>query len=159
MRRRLLTAVGSVVLAALPALALCAEPVALATSDDAEACHPCSVQWSRPVNGLSLGIEAPKSPFMFVPVEGWRGPVLVKDEDTSGSLVGLHSNPGGQWKEPAFLYVHLRNDSQRPAFWSKDHDVWHIVFWAIRIIFKSIHFYYVTYKIYVIINNKLNCIL
>jgi hypothetical protein len=56
--------------------------------------------------------------------------LLVKEKNSEGSLVGMTSNPGGRWEEPAFLKVHLRNDSPQAVFWSRDRDVWHVVFGA-----------------------------
>jgi hypothetical protein len=43
-------------------------------------------------------------------------------------LVGEKPNPGGRWEASALLKVHLKNDSQRTLFWSRDRDVWHVTF-------------------------------
>jgi hypothetical protein len=54
----------------------------------------------------------------------------VKEKNPQDSLVGMTSNPAGRWEEPAQLKVHLRNDSPQAVFWSRDRDVWHVVFGA-----------------------------
>ena len=63
------------------------------------------VQWSKPVNGLSLGIEVPQSPFSFVATQDW----------TSGTW-----KPGGFWDDGALVTAFIRNETDQTIYWSRD---------------------------------------
>ena len=59
-----------------------------------------AVLWGKPANGLMLGVEQPKEPFLFIPGEGWE------------SL-------------PRFT-VHLRNVSSEYILWTDYPFAWHV---------------------------------
>lgn len=87
-----------------------------------------SVQRSDPVNGLSLGIEVPEQPFVFVPKQGWTGPLIIREKDDKG--IRMYSNAGGKWESGAVLTVLVLNSSTNAIFWARDRDVWSVSFSA-----------------------------
>lgn len=89
-----------------------------------------SVQWSEPVNGLSLGIEVPEQPFVFIPKQGWTGPLIIREKHDKG--IRMYSNAGGKWESGAVLTVLVRNCSTNAIFWARDNDVWRVSFSAPR---------------------------
>lgn len=88
------------------------------------------VQWSPPVDGLSLGIEVPQHPFLFTPVVGWTGPIIIRQVDSAGRIVQETSNAGGHWDSKAIVRVHLKNNSAKALFWSESPAVWSVSFSA-----------------------------
>jgi hypothetical protein len=89
-----------------------------------------SVQWSGCVDGLSLGIQVPERPFVFVPKQGWTGPVIIHEKDDKGRITKMYSNAGGEWERAAVLTVFMRNSSTNAIFWARDSDVWRVSFSA-----------------------------
>ena len=65
------------------------------------------VRWSKPANGLSLGIEATQSPFRFVP-----------------------TLDGGAWDEGVLVRVFLRNETDQTIYWSREYDAWSVTLTA-----------------------------
>ena len=43
-----------------------------------------TVRWSKPAGGLSLGIQVPAEPIVFVPKKDWTGPVIIVEPSRSG---------------------------------------------------------------------------
>ena len=78
---------------------------------------PAVILWSESQNGLSLGIEQPRSPFVFIPVKGWKGPVMVAARDGGPPII----NAGGHWSEAAVVRVFIRNASDHVIWWSAEH--------------------------------------
>ncbi len=81
-----------------------------------------AILWSEAQHGLSLEIERPSSAFVFEPVKGWTGPLLVHPGP------GLTtSNRGGKWSKEAIMKVFVRNTSDHVIWWSEptaDDGVW-----------------------------------
>ncbi len=89
-----------------------------------------SIRWTVPVNGLVLGIEVPRSPFVFAPVPDWTGPLFSKEKDPSGRGTTVRIHPGGDWDEAAVLRVFARNISDHVILWSREREAWHVSFSA-----------------------------
>lgn len=87
--------------------------------------HEADVCWSAPVDGLSLGIEVPQSPFRIVVVEDREGPLQVSTPTGNGGL-RLRYNPGTLWDSDARVTVHLKNVSERTIYWSRLFTVWSV---------------------------------
>ncbi len=87
-----------------------------------------SVRWSAPVNGLSLGVEVPEQPLVFIPKRDWTGSVLIYERDDAGRGKTIRTNPGGSWDSRAVLTVLLRNCTTSTVFWARDRDTWHVSF-------------------------------
>ena len=87
------------------------------------------MRWSKPVNGLSLGIEVPPSPLRFVTTRDWKGPTIVYTELESGYM-SVTGNPGGVWDESALVTVFLRNETDQSIYWSRSFEVWSLTLTA-----------------------------
>ena len=83
------------------------------------------ILWSESHNGLSLGI-AKSSTLIFKPSKNWSGPLISREEDTSGSIT-MKSNPGGRWSKSSTIKVFIKNTSDKTIWWALDRDVWKVV--------------------------------
>lgn len=105
--------------------------VSLAGEDVVTPLPPSSpqIKWTRPSDGLMIGIEQPTNTFHFTLRKGFDGRVIFTNRvDSHGRAVGISATSAGEWDKNATLRVHLKNLRKNDIVWTRSWGAWRVSF-------------------------------